>query len=433
MRDIGAIEEVLSRARGLVEPGPEDEARLRAAAEGFTAYLAARLREAGVEGEVALVGSSARGTWLPDGIDIDIFIILPKKYQKNFIENLLEIIINIFKKDDIDFELRYAEHPYVTAHYNGFEIDVVPCFKIAPGEPPLTAADRSPLHHDYLVKRLTDEAKLHIRYLKRFLKTIGVYGAEVKVEGFSGYLAELLVVHYGSFLGVLEAARAWRPYRTVVDPEGYYEPREAAKKFKSPLVVVDPVDRNRNIAAAVSLTSMSTLVLAARRFLASPSLSYFAPEAAGTPLPVPSMSLSFPYPRGKPADVVWGMYKSAARALANKLEECGFRVLRYGVESDEKTYVKVALLLESLELPPYELHEGPPVFSDALDKFIEKYVGMDVAGPFVRGDRVYVIRRRRISRAEDCVAKAAGELGLEPASIDLGLGSWLASKNPWLT
>jgi tRNA nucleotidyltransferase (CCA-adding enzyme) len=37
------------------------------------------------------------------------------------------------------------------------------------------------------------------------MKGTGVYGAEAKVEGFSGYLTELLVINYGSFPKALEA------------------------------------------------------------------------------------------------------------------------------------------------------------------------------------------------------------------------------------
>jgi len=42
--------------------------------------------------------------------------------------------------------------------------------------------------------------------LKQFMKGIGVYGSELRRRGFSGYLTELLVINYGSFLGVLKEA-----------------------------------------------------------------------------------------------------------------------------------------------------------------------------------------------------------------------------------
>ncbi len=428
-----AVEEVLREAAGLVTPPRELEDKVRRVSEQFREYVGGLLSRLGVEGSVELVGSSARGTWLPDGIDVDVFVVLPRKYPKGFLDELVGRLRAEMEKDGVSVETRYAEHPYLVAHSEGVEVDVVPCFEMRPGEPVLTAADRSPLHHRYLLSRLDDKLKLDVRLLKRFMKTVGVYGAEVKVEGFSGYLTELLVAHYGSFLSVLEAAARWRPYKTVVDPEGHYQdPRKAARKFRSPLVVVDPVDPNRNVAAAVSMTSMATFVLAARRFLQRPSISYFLPQAAGEALPVPAVVLRFPYPQ-KPPDVVWGMFKRYARALANKLDECGFKVLRFGVDSDERTFVDIAFLVESTALPEYELHEGPPVFSEAADKFVEKYAGSDVVGPFVAESRIYVIRRRKIREIGECLDKALKELGLRPQEIKKGTYPPLSSKNPWIS
>lgn len=422
------LDAVLEEAKRLVEPKGEEA--VREVSEEFRRYIASRIEKAGIRGEVALVGSAARGTWLPEKIDIDLFIILPKEYPKKFINEFINIMRNILDKDSISYELRYAEHPYITAHYKGFDIDIVPCFRIAPGEAPITAADRSPLHHQYLLARLDDERRLSVRLLKRFMKSIGVYGAEVRVEGFSGYLTELLVVHYGSFLDVLRAATRWRPYKTVIDMEGYYRPQEALKKFRAPLVVVDPVDKNRNVAAAVSLTSMSTFILAAKTFLRRPSLAYFEPRRTPA-LAVPSVALIFPWP-SEPPDVVWGRFKRIARAVANKVEECGFRVLRYGVEGQEGQEIRVVLLLESYELPQWELHMGPPVTSDAAEKFVEKYLDEEVVGPFVKGSRVYVVRRRKITRIEDCLNKTARDLGIG-FNIAMGVETDLATKSPWLT
>lgn len=427
------IEDVLREAASIVTPSRELEEKVARISAQFKSYITDILAKLGVEGSVELVGSSARGTWLPDGVDVDVFVVLPRKYRREFLEELVGEIKAEMARDGITAETRYAEHPYLVVHYEDVEVDVVPCFELRPGEEVLTAADRSVLHHRYLSARLDDRLRLGVRLLKKFMRTIGVYGAEVKVEGFSGYLTELLAVHYGGFLEVLKAASRWRPYRTVVDPEGHYpDPRKAARKFKSPLVVVDPVDPGRNVAAAVSLTSMATFVLAAKRFLERPSLSYFAPTTGASSLPVPAVVVRFSYP-AKPPDVVWGMYKRYARTLAVKLEECGFEVLRFGVYSDERTYVDAVFLVESATLPEYELHEGPPVFEDAVGKFVEKYLGEDVVGPFVVGSRVYVIRRRKIREVEECLDKTLKELGLTPVEVRRGVYPPISAKNYWIS
>ena len=110
--------------------------------------------------------------------------------------------------------------------------------------------------------------------LKRFMKSVGTYGSHFKVGGFAGYLCELLIIYYSSFEKVLESAsNEWRPGYNI-DLMGY----GTSSLFNEPLIVVDPVDKNRNVAAAVSLQKMSEFVAASRNFLKDPSISYFHPK-----------------------------------------------------------------------------------------------------------------------------------------------------------
>jgi tRNA adenylyltransferase (EC 2.7.7.25) len=62
-----------------------------------------------------------------------------------------------------------------------------------------------------VISNLHREQKDEVRLLKKFMKGIGVYGAEIKVKGFSGYVAELLVYFYDSFRNVLPPRRAGSP------------------------------------------------------------------------------------------------------------------------------------------------------------------------------------------------------------------------------
>src|SRR2546428_7726581 len=52
----------------------------------------------------------------------------------------------------------------------------------------------------------------------------------------------------------------------------------AGRAFSEPLVVVDPVDGNRNVASAVSAEQLATFVHAAREYLAKPSDRFFFPR-----------------------------------------------------------------------------------------------------------------------------------------------------------
>src|SRR5438309_1430809 len=141
-------------------------------------------------------------------------------------------------------------------------------------------SDRTPLHVDYVLGRVKEGQTDEIRLLKAWAEGIGVYGAEAKILGFSGYLCELLVLKYGTFRGVLEGSLAWRP-GNVLELD-----RQASRTFPEPLTVVDPVDPNRNVASAVSVEQLATFVHAAREYLQRPSERFFFPR------PLKPLSLS---------------------------------------------------------------------------------------------------------------------------------------------
>jgi len=413
--------EVLEEAYKLVTPSPEEERKVREVSQLARSLVAEAVNTYRIDAEVDVYGSAARSTWLPGQRDIDVFVVMKDRGIKP--EDVTSLLSRFFTERGVSWVMRYAQHPYLTLFLEGYEVDVVPCYKIMTGERPITAADRSPLHHKFLVDRLNDEQRRDVRALKLFLKTIGVYGAEIKTEGFSGYLTELLVAYYGSLVEVLKAAARWRPYRT------YIAFSEVRTKFRAPLVVVDPVDPNRNAAAAVSLTSMSTFILAARRFLKRPSLSYFQPRPS-TSIRLNVVEVVFPYPN-EPPDIVWGRYKRIGRGLYQWLKECEFRVFRWGVESDEKSYVSLVYVVEQLELKPYVLHRGPPVYDEAVDAFVEKYIGEEVIGPFLQGSRVYVIKKRRFTHVSECIQAQLGREGYE-IRVNSYEGD-LVRKNPWIT
>src|SRR5439155_21106807 len=124
-----------------------------------------------------------------------------------------------------------------------------------------------------------------VRLVKAWTGGTGVYGAEAKIRGFSGYLCELLVLKHGTFRGVLQAAMSWRP-GTKIEFE-----TAATRQFPEPLIVVDPVDGNRNVASAVSGEQLATFAHAGREYLANPSDRFFFPRPL-KPLPLPRLKSS---------------------------------------------------------------------------------------------------------------------------------------------
>ena len=118
--------------------------------------------------------------------------------------------------------------------------------------------DVSPLHVAYVKKKL--KRKNDVRKLKALLKAQHLYGAESYLQGFSGYVLEILVSHYGSFSKVLKAFSSVKD-SLVLDPAKHYSSKTIALKSlnKSKLgafVLIDPVQKDRNAAAGVSLNKL---------------------------------------------------------------------------------------------------------------------------------------------------------------------------------
>src|SRR2546425_714767 len=248
-------------------PSPEEDRRIQGVVHDVMKTLEAKIAAKGLKAKPLLVGSVAKGVHLT-GTEIDIFVAFPPDTPREVLERE-----GLALGDLLERPVRmYAEHPYTRGWYDGFEVEIVPCYRITDATQRMSAVDRTPLHVDYVLGHLQENQATEVRLLKAFAGGIGVYGAEAKIRGFSGYLCELLVLKYGTFRGVLEAAKTWHP-GTKVEFE-----TPAGRAFNEPFVVVDPVDGNRNVASAGSAERLATLVHAALEYLAKPSDRVFFPR-----------------------------------------------------------------------------------------------------------------------------------------------------------
>ena len=254
------IQGVLEKALALCNPTAAEEKKITAVAEE-----AKRLVEHSRTPEVRDVifgGSFAKGTWLRGDADIDIFVKIDPSVSEERFEKLgVEIGSNALKK--YGPKLRYSDHPYVEAIVRGTRINIVPCYDVQKGQWK-SAADRSPFHTQYITETLDAARKEQVRLLKKFLKSAGIYGAEISTGGFSGYVSEVLIAKYGLLKDALAAAAEFKQEQVI--SVGDYD-KDVAKGFSSPLVIIDPIDPRRNLGTAVSPESAGRLTLAARAFL----------------------------------------------------------------------------------------------------------------------------------------------------------------------
>ncbi|MGZ7160978.1 MAG: CCA tRNA nucleotidyltransferase, partial [Methanobacterium sp.] len=212
----------LNRVLNAIKPTKEEKEKVMSLSNKLINVINDIARENGIDAEAVLVGSVAKDTWLHARADIDIFIKFPLNTSENDLKELgLKIGRKCIQKMHGKHELRFASHPYVTGFIEGYEIDFVPCYTIENADELKSAVDRTILHTEYVNKKLKEEQKDEVLLLKKFMESIHTYSAEAKVGGFSGYLCELLIINYGTFVDVLEtASEKWSP-KTTIDIENY--------------------------------------------------------------------------------------------------------------------------------------------------------------------------------------------------------------------
>jgi tRNA nucleotidyltransferase (CCA-adding enzyme) len=425
------LDSVLSRVRDRAIPNDTERARLRTVAAELTASAQSAIADLPVDADVVQVGSTARGTWVSGDRDIDLFVRFPADLGREALEEYGLAVGHAVLPDGHE---EYAEHPYVKGVYDGFDVDLVPCHDVDRASDLLSAVDRTPFHDAYLSARLDGDLADDVVLAKAFLKGIGAYGSDLRTEGFSGYLTELLVAELGGFVPLVESARSWHP-PIEFDPEAH-----ATQTFDDPLVVVDPTDPTRNVAAVLSAANLARFQHYARDVLETPRIELFEPETLA-PLDAAEVrdhlarrettpvAVVFPAPN-LVDDQLWPQLRRSLDGIVRGLDDRGFGVLRAramvedAVTTDaattDATTPRTAALYAELETatrPAVERHEGPPVaVRQHAERFYETYaddVDPETYGPFIDGDRYVVERQREFTTVRGYLeSDAAGDVAL---------------------
>lgn len=396
------------------------------------AELVRRVTEAAAKRGSPLVralvaGSAARGTFLKDRLDIDLFLLFPPDLPR---ERLRDEGLALGAAVLTSPERRYAEHPYLRGTFEGFTVDAVPGYAISDPGRPISPVDRTPFHQAYLTEREGPETVQEIRLVKQFLRHLGIYGSEARTEGFSGYLVELLVLRFGSLRGLLSAARHWRIPVRLAEP-GHEPPRLPEDVA---LILADPVDPNRNVASALSRRNLATLVLAAGAYLDAPTDRWF--RAPSAPPFSRGAALALLHERDSHVavivlprpdlvdDTLFPQVRKAERTLAAELARAGFEVM--GSASAVGRSEVVALVeLAHPHRAAVRRQDGPPAGIDRVGHFLEKWTAADspvLQGPYVREDGSLAVETR--------VAERDPEAFLRGALPRLSLGRGLTPEDP---
>ena len=396
---------VLSRIR----PSSAEDRRMTKAIDGLVRKVRAAAIEVEAHIEPELVGSVAKGTHMKDP-DIDLFLMFPESTPlAELKEKGLAIGRRVVKGKE-----HYAQHPYVRGSYEGYQVDLVPCFMVRDPLRKMSAVDRTPFHTKFVIANLSKGQRDQVRLVKRFMKGIGCYGAEAKVQGFSGYLCELLILRFDDFSGVLRSAAEWRMGESLALPD------HPGQEFSEPLTFVDPVDSGRNVASAVSAESLMTFMRASREYVRKPDVRYFYPREfrswspdtisrkAGERLDALTV-VSFEK-LDLIDDVLYPQLRKSAASMASLLKRNDFEVV--GTTLDVHRRTDILIEVESMTLPRERVHRGPPDGSPNAREFLAKWDDSGLSKPYKEGGRWYVVVEREHRRADRLLKASMNSLTL---------------------
>ncbi|MFX0059090.1 MAG: hypothetical protein ACFE85_03650 [Candidatus Hodarchaeota archaeon] len=253
-------------------------------------------------------------TQLRDDFDIDLFIgldydlykhnynglsknQLKRESKKDFLKLCNNWIIkSLTSKEFNNPKLLYAEHPYVTVDYVlknvKIKIDIVLYFDLdieyIKKFGPITAVDRSPWHGRFIRDNLTNEQKDDVRLIKQFFKASYCYGDKSAVGkvGFIGYSAELLIYYFTNLNNLLSNFNKLKDYRLDYYGRTTKELEDIVHFQQDYLIIVDPIDKNRNVASSISQKAFKYCDFKIQEFLKDPSEDFFKIN------PIPKINLT---------------------------------------------------------------------------------------------------------------------------------------------
>ena len=250
------ISSVLKSVLEEIKPNEEELKEINDSLKKFLDGIEKNRKKLKINAEVFVGGSYAKGTLIKKNFyDIDIFIRFEKKHLEENLSDLTEKMLSGTQKERIHGSRDYFK---VKAGENLF-FEIIPVKKIKKQKEEDNVTDLSYFHVSYVKKKLKGKMLDEVRLAKAFCHANGCYGAESYIKGFSGYALELLVYHYGSFLAFVKAMASVKPgNKILIDTEKQYKKKTDimmdinSAKLISPVVLIDPTYKQRNVVAALS-------------------------------------------------------------------------------------------------------------------------------------------------------------------------------------
>lgn len=346
-------------------------------------FINKEIKKQKIKATAMLGGSYAKNTWLKEDYDVDIFIKFDLKYQD--LSNITEKILRKLKPERI-----HGSRDYFHYKKNKILFEIIPVLAIKKFSEAQNVTDFSPMHVAWVQKNSKKYIN-DIRLLKKFMKAQNVYGAENYIRGFSGHVVDLLIINYKGFINLLKASTKWKP-KTIIDVNKIYKGKALfylnKSKTEGPLILIDPIQKDRNASAALNEEKFFEFINAAKKFLKKPSANFF--EEKKTDFEKIKKERIFAMLEANPLkgknDVVGSKIVKVFEYIKKELED--FDVKKSGWEWKDKA--TLWYVLNKKELPKEYEQQGPPIkMKEAILNFKKKH-----KKTIVKNNKIYAVIKR---------------------------------------
>ncbi len=401
------MKKILANVLKEIKPSKEEEKEVRDRVNLILKKINKNLKDA----KAILGGSGVKGTWLKKANDADIFVKFNYKKYEGRSDQISGLLEKILKKKNFKIIRLHGSRDYFQIKKEGFTFEIIPILDIKKAEQAKNITDVSPLHANWVNKK-GKRFKDDIRLLKQFCKSANVYGAESYIHGFSGYICEILTIYYRGFVNVIKNAAKWKD-RVIIDAENYWKGKNILmelnkSKTLSPLIVIDPVQADRNAAAAISKEKFYLFEKKAEEFLKNPSRNFFEiKEISEKSLKKKAKNNSLILidvisKKGK-EDVIGCKLIKALEFINKKLKENDFDVIDYGWQWSKKALFY--FIIKKEKLSDYIERQGPPLKAKQhVQNFKKKY-----KNTFTKANRIYAKTKREFKKAEELISSLKKE------------------------
>ena len=335
-----------------------------------------------------LGGSTAKGTWLRGDHDVDVFVKF--KSEKDISDKLEKLLKEKFS----NIQRIHGSRDYFQIRRLFLKFEIIPILDIKTTKEAKNITDCSPFHVEWIRNHSDEKIRDEIRLLKQFCKAQKIYGAETHIKGFSGHVADLLVIYYKSFHNVIKAATKWKE-GTVIKFENKIPKLNESKL--SPLIIIDPTEPNRNAAAALSKEKFNRFIEVCKEYLKNPKEDFFKIKPLELKHIKHKDTIVKILPKEGKKDIVATKMLKCYEYLVKELEKYGFKIEESDFIFNDKKPSLIYFEFKTKTLPKTYKHYGPPTNKKSNVKiFQEKHKNI-----FKEKGKVYTILERKHTNAKD--------------------------------